>query len=120
MKRVSVLAIAVLAVAACGGNPGGPTPSADAPSLSCPANISAPSFGTEVAVTYPSGLGQDVRARIVYQGPVKAPIAQGQHIADLVVSAGDMPPQVTPLVAEHAVGEAGFFGRIWAGLANLF
>jgi len=56
MKRVSVLAIAVLAVAACGGNPGGPTPSADAPSLSCPANISAPSFGTEVAVTYPSAV----------------------------------------------------------------
>ncbi|MGZ8337172.1 MAG: D-alanyl-D-alanine carboxypeptidase family protein [Allosphingosinicella sp.] len=73
-----------------------------------------------VAVTYHSGLGQDLRARIVYQGPVRAPIAQGQHIADLVVQAGDMPPQTTPLVAESAVGEAGFFGRIWSGLANLF
>ena len=72
-----------------------------------------------LAVTYPSGLGQNVRARIVYNGPVKAPIAQGQHIADLVVQAGDMPPQVTPLVAEEAVGEAGFFGRIWAGLKSL-
>jgi len=57
MKRVCVLAIAVLAVAACGGNPpGGPTPPADGPSLSCPANISAPSFGTEVVVTYPSAV----------------------------------------------------------------
>jgi D-alanyl-D-alanine carboxypeptidase (penicillin-binding protein 5/6) len=72
-----------------------------------------------VAVTIPAGLGQDIRARIVYQGPVRAPIAQGQHIADLVVTAGDMPPQVTPLVAEEAVAEAGFFGRIWAGLKNL-
>ena len=72
-----------------------------------------------LAVTYPAGLGQDIRARIVYQGPVKAPIAQGQHIADLVVQAGDMPPTVTPLVAEKAVGEAGFFGRIWAGLKSL-
>ncbi len=72
-----------------------------------------------VAVTFPSGLGQNVRARIVYQGPIKAPIAQGQHIADFVVQAGDMPPQVTPLVAETAVGEAGFFGRIWAGLKSL-
>lgn len=72
-----------------------------------------------LAVTYPSGLGQNIRARIVYQGPVKAPIAQGQHIADLVVQAGDMPPQVTPLVAEAAVAEAGFFGRIWAGLKSL-
>ena len=30
-----------------------------------------------LAVTYPAGLGQNLRARIVYQGPVKAPIAAG-------------------------------------------
>jgi D-alanyl-D-alanine carboxypeptidase (penicillin-binding protein 5/6) len=72
-----------------------------------------------VAVTYPSGLGQNIRARVVYQGPLKAPIAQGQHVADLVVQAGDMPPQVTPLVAESAVGEAGFFGRMWNGLRHM-
>jgi D-alanyl-D-alanine carboxypeptidase (penicillin-binding protein 5/6) len=72
-----------------------------------------------LAVTFPAGLGQDIRARIVYQGPIKAPISQGQHIADLVVQAGDMPPTVTPLVAEEAVGEAGIFGRVWAGLKSL-
>ncbi len=72
-----------------------------------------------LGVTYPSGLGQNIRARIIYEGPIKAPIAQGQHIANLVVQAGDMPPQVTPLVAERAVGEAGFFGRIWSGLTHL-
>ena len=73
----------------------------------------------KVAVTYPSGLGQNIRARIVYQGPVKAPIQQGQHIADLHVQIDDMPAQVTPLHAEKAVGEAGFFGRLWAGLKSL-
>jgi D-alanyl-D-alanine carboxypeptidase (penicillin-binding protein 5/6) len=72
-----------------------------------------------LAVTYPSGLGQNIRARIVYQGPIKAPIQQGQHIADLVVQAGDMPATTTPLTAESAVGEAGFFGRMWAGLKSL-
>ncbi|HEV2866717.1 MAG TPA: D-alanyl-D-alanine carboxypeptidase, partial [Allosphingosinicella sp.] len=72
-----------------------------------------------LAVTYPAGLGQNITARVVYQGPIKAPIRQGQHIADLVVRAGDMPPTVTPLVAERAVSEAGFFGRIWAGLKGL-
>ena len=72
-----------------------------------------------IAVTFPSGLGQDLRARIVYQGPIKAPIRQGQHVADLVVTAGGV-EQRMPLVAEQAVGEAGFFGRIWAGLAHLF
>lgn len=72
-----------------------------------------------IAVTYPSGLGQGLRIRIVYQGPVRAPIAQGQHIADLVVTSNGMPEQVTPLVAESAVGEAGFFGRMWFGLKSL-
>ncbi|WP_424141305.1 D-alanyl-D-alanine carboxypeptidase family protein [Sphingosinicella ginsenosidimutans] len=73
-----------------------------------------------IAVTYPAGLGQGLSARIVYQGPIRAPIAQGQHIADLVVTTADMPPQTMPLVAEQAVGEAGFFGRMWAGLKALF
>jgi D-alanyl-D-alanine carboxypeptidase (penicillin-binding protein 5/6) len=73
-----------------------------------------------LAVTYPAGMGQNLRARIVYQGPVKAPIARGQHIADLVVTTADMPPETMPLVAEEAVGEAGFFRRIWQGLTSLF
>jgi D-alanyl-D-alanine carboxypeptidase (penicillin-binding protein 5/6) len=72
-----------------------------------------------IAVSYPAGLGQNLRARIVYQGPVRAPIAQGQHIADLVVETADMPAQTMPLVAETAVAEAGFFGRIWYGLKSL-
>jgi len=31
-----------------------------------------------------------------------------------------MPAQTMPLVAEAAVDEAGFFGRIWYGLKGLF
>ncbi|HVQ08751.1 MAG TPA: D-alanyl-D-alanine carboxypeptidase family protein [Allosphingosinicella sp.] len=73
-----------------------------------------------IAVTYPAGLGQNIRAKIVYQGPVRAPIAQGQHIADLVVETGDTPPQVMPLVAETEVTQSGFFGRMWYGLKSLF
>jgi len=58
--------------------------------------------------------------KVVYNGPIKAPIAAGQHIADLVVSTPDTPPQTMALVADKAVGEAGFFGRIWMGLTSLF
>ncbi|MGE3395898.1 MAG: D-alanyl-D-alanine carboxypeptidase family protein [Sphingomonas sp.] len=72
-----------------------------------------------LAVTYPQGMGQNIRARIVYQGPIAAPIAQGQHIANLIVETGNGPPQTTPLVAENAVGEAGFFRRVWTGLLGL-
>ena len=74
-----------------------------------------------LAVTLPAGLvNANMRVKVVYNGPLKAPIKQGQHVADLVVQTADSPPQVMPLVAAKAVEEAGFFGRIWAGLASLF
>jgi D-alanyl-D-alanine carboxypeptidase (penicillin-binding protein 5/6) len=74
----------------------------------------------DLAVTLPAGLGGNAKARIRYNGPVKAPIAKGQHIADLLVVTGDTPPQTTPLVAAEAIGEAGFFTRAWVGLKQLF
>lgn len=70
----------------------------------------------DLSVTVPAGLGSNVRMRVVYDGPLKAPIKAGTHVADLVVATADMPPQRLPLVAAADVAEAGFFGRIWAGL----
>ncbi|MEA3039340.1 MAG: hypothetical protein QOE79_1853 [Sphingomonadales bacterium] len=74
----------------------------------------------DLAVTLPAGAAANVQVKVVYDGPIKAPIAQGQHIADLVVSTPDTPPQTMPLVAGAAVGKAGFLGRIWLGLTSLF
>ena len=73
----------------------------------------------DLAVTLPAGLGGQTRTRIRYAGPVKAPIAKGQHIADLIVMSSDTGEQVMPLVAAEAVGEAGFFGRMWTGLRQM-
>lgn len=82
----------------------------------------------DLAVTVPLGVGGILGARnqgsappmkVVYDGPIKAPIAAGQHIADLVVSPPGQDQQVLPLVAESEVTEAGFFGRIWASLKAL-
>ena len=72
-----------------------------------------------LAVTLPAGLGGQYQAKIRYQGPIKAPIAKGQEVAQLVISTGDTKPQVVPLVAGEEIGEAGFFGRIWLGLKQL-
>jgi len=74
----------------------------------------------DLAVTVPAGSAGDMKVNVIYQGPIKAPIKQGQHIADLIVQTGDTPPQRMPLVAEKAVGEAGFFDRIAAGFRWLF
>ena len=79
--------------------------------LVAPANLTA---------TMPAGVAPDIQLRVVYDGPIKAPIKAGQHIADLVISSPDLPEQRLPLVAESDVGEAGFFGRAWAGLTGLF
>jgi D-alanyl-D-alanine carboxypeptidase (penicillin-binding protein 5/6) len=73
-----------------------------------------------IAVTIPVGAPPSMTAKVVYDGPVRAPIKKGQHIADLVITTADTPPQVMPLVAENDVGEAGFFGRVWAGLTSFF
>ncbi len=73
----------------------------------------------DLAVTLPAGLGGKTAMKIRYAGPVKAPIAKGQHIADLIVTSSDTGEQVMPLVAAEAVGEAGFFGRMWTGLKQM-
>src|SRR5690606_7716441 len=57
-----------------------------------------------LAVTLPATVNTDnIKVTVVYDGPVRAPIKAGQHIADLVVTTPDTPPQVMPLVAAAAV-----------------
>lgn len=73
-----------------------------------------------LTVTVPAGTSSPMTAKVVYAGPIKAPITKGQHIADLVISSPETGEQRMPLVAETDVAEAGFFGRVWAGIASLF
>jgi D-alanyl-D-alanine carboxypeptidase (penicillin-binding protein 5/6) len=74
-----------------------------------------------LAVTVPAGLSTgSIQTKIRYNGPLVAPIAKGQEVAQLVVTTADTPPQVVPLVAGEGVGRAGFFGRIWIGFKQLF
>ena len=75
----------------------------------------------DLAVTIPAGLvsGGPTTMKIRYRGPLVAPIAKGQEVAQLVITTGDTQPQIVPLVAGEDVGKAGFFGRVWAGLKQL-
>ena len=74
----------------------------------------------DLKVALPAGAVPAMNAKVVYQGPIKAPIKAGTHVADLVVTSPGLPEQVLPLVAETDVEEAGFFGRAWAGITGLF
>ncbi|EQB32313.1 D-alanyl-D-alanine carboxypeptidase family protein [Sphingobium ummariense] len=73
-----------------------------------------------LAVTLPRTASSNISVKVTYTGPIKAPIAKGQKIAELIVSTPDTPPQVMPLVAGEDVAEAGVFGRIWNGLKSFF
>ncbi|MGE5064758.1 MAG: D-alanyl-D-alanine carboxypeptidase family protein [Myxococcales bacterium] len=74
----------------------------------------------DLAVTVPAGLSSGATSmKIRYDGPLMAPIAKGQEVAQLVITTGDTPPQIVSLVAGEDVGRAGFFTRIWLGLKSL-
>ncbi|AUW58585.1 D-alanyl-D-alanine carboxypeptidase [Sphingobium sp. SCG-1] len=73
-----------------------------------------------LAVTMPRTASSNIQVKVVYNGPIKAPIAKGQEIAQLVVTTPDTGAQTMPLVAAEAVTEAGIFGRFWNGLTSFF
>ncbi|MBU6206541.1 MAG: D-alanyl-D-alanine carboxypeptidase [Alphaproteobacteria bacterium] len=74
----------------------------------------------DVMTTMPAGTQGAVNVSIAYDGPIRAPVSKGQHIADLVMTSNDAPQQRVPLYAENDVGEAGFFMRIWLAFLSLF
>jgi D-alanyl-D-alanine carboxypeptidase (penicillin-binding protein 5/6) len=73
-----------------------------------------------MAMTLPITASDQMKVSVVYNGPLQAPIAKGQQVAELVVRTGDGDTQTMPLVAGAAVEEAGIFGRLWNGLRSLF
>lgn len=68
----------------------------------------------ELVVTLPHAARDELEARIVYEGPVPAPIEKGQVIGTLILSAPGMPEQEIPLLAAKDVDKAGLFGRLFA------
>ena len=62
----------------------------------------------------------ELRAKIVYDGPLKAPIRKGQLVAQLVVTSAGGDSQSLPLAAAQEVPDDGVLGRIWSGLTSLF
>lgn len=74
---------------------------------------------TDLKVTVPRGYGSERKVTLVYDGPVKAPISKGQHIADLVVTTPGLPTARLPLVATEAVAAAGQFGRLGSAFRHL-
>jgi len=54
----------------------------------------------------------DTKAEVVYNGPITAPIANGQQIAELVITPPGLPETRVPLVAGNDVPVGGFMSRV--------
>ncbi|MFC3174473.1 D-alanyl-D-alanine carboxypeptidase family protein [Novosphingobium bradum] len=67
----------------------------------------------------PRGLRQPVALRLVYDGPLPAPIRKGDAVAALEIRVGQGAPERVPLVAGADVARAGPWRRLLNGLAGL-
>jgi len=56
--------------------------------------------------------GDQVAAQVVYTGPVRAPVAAGDQLAELVLTPEGLPETRVPLVAAEAVAQGGFVTRL--------
>jgi D-alanyl-D-alanine carboxypeptidase (penicillin-binding protein 5/6) len=66
-----------------------------------------------IVVTVPSGMAAKVKTQVLRNDPLLAPIASGQEVATLRVTAADQAVVDVPLLALDAVEQAGIFGRAW-------
>ncbi len=66
----------------------------------------------DIEVLLPVLAQNKVKAEVIYNGPIEAPIAKGQSLAELVLMPEDLPEMRIPLVAEADVPEGGFGIRL--------
>ncbi len=74
----------------------------------------------DVTITVPRGTGRVLDVKVVYQGPLPAPIAKDAEIAKVVIVARDLQAIEVPLRAGAAVGRLGFVGRLKAAAEYIF
>jgi D-alanyl-D-alanine carboxypeptidase (penicillin-binding protein 5/6) len=70
-------------------------------------------FTRDLVLTVPKGETDRLKAELVSQQPLLAPVAQGQRVGVLRVTHDGKPLGEHPLVALEAVPPAGIFGRAW-------
>ena len=73
-----------------------------------------------IALSVPANTRPEVAIRITYEGPVRAPIRQGERIATLHVEAEGMPDASIPLLAARDIEKAGPFQRMLNGIVGWF
>jgi D-alanyl-D-alanine carboxypeptidase (penicillin-binding protein 5/6) len=73
-----------------------------------------------VRLMVPRGVRERILARVVYSGPVPAPVQKGQSIGVLKVWRGDVMALEVPLQAAETVGAGGLPGRAFDAATEMF
>jgi len=73
----------------------------------------------DVTITLPRSSRADMQVKAVYDGPALAPVAQGQAVGTLVITAPDVASIQVPLVAAQPVARLSPFGRMAAAAGYL-
>ena len=72
-----------------------------------------------IAAVLPGGIGKVIGLRIIYRGPLRAPLARGAEVAELEIRIDGMPPSRVPLITARGIGKAGPLDRLRNGLMGL-
>jgi serine-type D-Ala-D-Ala carboxypeptidase (penicillin-binding protein 5/6) len=70
-------------------------------------------FKSDIVITVPKGEAEKLKAELLTQQPLLAPVTQGQRVGTLRVTYDGKPLGEYPLVALESVATAGLFGRAW-------
>lgn len=73
----------------------------------------------DLTITLPRKSRKEMKVVARYEGPIAAPIAKGQKLAELVVSAPDVSDVTVPLLAGADVAQLGMMSRLGAALGHI-
>jgi len=73
----------------------------------------------DVVVSLTSEGRRKLEVKVVYDGPIPAPVANGSALAELEITAPGIEPRRLPLVAGQEVRAANLFGRVTSALGYL-
>lgn len=73
----------------------------------------------DLTVLVPTITATDLKAEVVFDGPLRAPISKGDKVAELVVTPEGLPETRVPLHASESIGPYGFVARLTAAAQHL-
>lgn len=85
---------------------------------------SQPSVGLvaaeDISVLMPALASNEIAGEVIYTGPVSAPIAEGDQLAEFVFTLDGLPETRLPLVADRTIERGGFMSRMSTAALILF